>query len=47
MEFAKKIELLSKTDDEFNMAHDNIEDMFDVDKRLKKIRAERLLKWVD
>ncbi|MCK4553099.1 DUF1232 domain-containing protein [Candidatus Pacearchaeota archaeon] len=44
MEFAKKIELLSKTDDEFNMAHDNIEDMFDVDKRLKKIRAERLLK---
>lgn len=43
-EFTKKIELLSKSDSQFSVTKDNVDDMFDLEKRIKKIRAERLLR---
>ncbi len=44
MEFAKKLELLSKSDDQFSIAQKNVDEMFDIEARLKKAKAKRLLK---
>ncbi len=44
MEFAKNLELLSKSDDQFTPAQKNVDEMFDIETRLKKVKAKRLLK---
>jgi len=36
MEFAKNLELLSKSDDQFTPAQKNVDEMFDIETRLKK-----------
>lgn len=44
MDFAKKLKLLSKSDDQFAPAQKNVDEMFDIDVRLRKAKAKRLLK---
>lgn len=43
-EFAKKLDMLSRTDDHFLRAQKNVGEMFDIEARLKKAKARRLLK---
>jgi len=43
-EFAKKMELLSKTDKTFARAKDNLNEMLSIEEKMKKIKARRLLK---
>jgi len=43
IEFAKKIELLSKSHEEFMTAKNNVDQIFNVDEKLKKVKAKRLL----
>lgn len=44
LDFKKKIELLSESDETFKQANDRINEMFDIEEQIKKARTKRLLK---
>ncbi len=44
MEFSKKIDLLSKNDDEFKYVKNNLDRMFNLENKIKEIKVKRLLK---
>lgn len=43
MEFSKKVELLNLSDKEFSVTKKNIDDMFNLDETIKRIKVKRLL----
>jgi uncharacterized membrane protein YkvA (DUF1232 family) len=44
LEFKKKIELLSESDDAFKQANSMVNEMLDIEEQIKKARAKRILK---
>jgi hypothetical protein len=44
LEFKKKMELLSESDDTFKQSNDRVNEMFDIEEQIKKARTKRLLK---
>lgn len=43
IEFTKKIELLAESDNSFNLAKEQVNEMFDIEEEIRKARAKRLL----